>query len=120
MITISNWRFLIMKCDFCTNERVYDAPIIGGSWCNLCEVCFTAKGGQIPPGTKLKSVVEQQPAQKKEVYGVDIVSMEDMYLNDENREVECPICSDTLTLELDASGSYLCTCGVQVKISALI
>ena len=112
---------VIPKCDFCHTEVAkYDAPTNTGSWANMCESCYAAHGasfGEI--GSEL--VQASEPASPKndgKIYeAIEVNSIEDVMFDTELREVECPQCGETKTVEVDARFIWTCEgCGVKVKV----
>lgn len=112
-------------CDRCKSEEaVYDAPCkaLNGSWANVCVPCAKEWGANLTIGCKIKKHPAQQPEQGRTVDGEeaggpdDLEYWESITYNDADREITCPECGDTRTVEPDADYTYLCSCGVTVKV----
>ena len=125
MINQDGWKevkvSVMPKCDLCDKDGIYDVPYIGTSWASVCEDHIkTAKKPNYAKSVGCKRILSKvsEPASGKVVIGIELTSLEDL-INDEDREVECPDCNDTRTLEMDAN-SFQCSCGATVKCPSLI
>jgi hypothetical protein len=105
------------KCDFCSNEAMFDAPMIGvGSWAYACFDC--SRRLALDFGTKLVLKDKVNPTNTGEIVdGIEDDSEEyfNSLLFDEMREIGCPLCGESQTMEVDAV-QYTCSCGATVKM----
>jgi len=111
-----------MKCDLCPQEAIWDTPLNGGSWANVCQSCFDVYGGNAVIGSVLQPPVEKRLDLKSPVpvNGIEVTSVEDL-MDDLDRFIKCPRCSHQTKLEIDADGSYICSgCDSTILMNALV
>lgn len=118
----------IPDCDICGEKGtgVIDAPVagMGTTWANMCEKCakksleFT---GVYAIASKKILQIPAVPATDGEILQVkELTSMEGLSM-DEDREVECPECGESKTVEIDADYTFNCSgCGKKLKCEARI
>jgi hypothetical protein len=114
----------IPKCDLCSvKDAMYDAPLATGkaqgSWAYLCPDCYKTQGRK-GIGTKLVLREPAQPPKNKTVLGLepgfDDLEYWEETMMDGLREISCPECQEVRSVEPDATYTYLCDCGVKVKV----
>lgn len=108
------------KCDFCKIEdAAYDAPTIYGNWANMCKNCYHKYKGQLADIAGY-NIVKREP--KVESRCTKIKYAKELGVSiDGDREIMCPDCGETKSVELDACGTTTCEgCGVQLRLSAWI
>ena len=116
------------KCDICkTADGLYDGPFggIGSSWANQCASCATTQGSvsaieQVGFKRVIIEIAEQ--SEDREVYeGNDISDPMDIMSESCDREIECPKCGETRTVEIDFGGEFQCTgCGRRIHAAPLV
>ena len=117
---------LIPTCDFCKEKPAkYDAPTVMGPWANMCEDCFPANSVSFAKEIGNELVQKNEPATPKDdgkIYkAIEVHSIEDIICDVEMREVECPQCGESKTVETDADYIWTCEgCGVKVKVEDII
>ena len=113
---------VIPICDVCKKwPAKYDTPINGGAWGYVCEACGAGVGVS-PIGSILELAGEQGTENKdKKVRGKDMTTFEDIIMGDADREIECPLCGATRTVEPDAGYTYTCEdCGASVRVPCIM
>jgi hypothetical protein len=124
------------KCDFKNSyphpngdDALWDAPTIPtGSWANMCKECAMSRG-DISVGTKFELRKEYQgeipnkPVMAIEPSIDDLDYWENVIMNDEPREPECPTCGELRRMEADACTNpktgyaFTCSgCGTKCKM----
>mgnify|MGYP000874299457 FL=1 len=113
----------IPACSFCGKPAVIDAPTLTGQWGYGCMDCLADKF-DLPYAVSIGSRLiqakkpENQNTEKK-CRGIDI-NIRDVMESDELREVQCELCENIHTLEVDASGPMKChDCGAIMIFEAL-
>ena len=113
---------VLPKCDYCGADAKYDAPTLVGHWAYMCKVCSGHKSTPkaVAMGTEfvLKSQVVKSLDPKK-VIGLEPEDYDywaSITMGNGDREIECPTCRTTRTVEPDADYEYLCDCGATVKV----
>jgi len=117
---------VIPKCDLCSkpNAGIYDGPVlgVGSSWANMCQECLDNKAdcvGVKTVGGKRELIKEVEPKDET-VVGNDLTDIGDL-INEVDREIECPKCGETRTVEPDADYTFVCTgCGRNVKCASIM
>ena len=116
------------ECNLCGDHKdiVYDMPFpgSGGSWGYACEECIESNEWDIPDhATKL--IRMDAPARTNDgqtVRGIEETGeayLEGYILGCDHRQIECPLCGDTTSVEPDATG-YTCECGARIVCPPLI
>ena len=112
------------KCDFCGKPATYDAPIHGtGAWAYMCNECLVTQQIQdwqkqmgtefvLQPETKDKKIVKAE-----EPGADDLEYWEPIMLGDKDRVITCPECQETRNAKTDTEYTYVCECGLTVKVS---
>ncbi len=127
------------KCDFRNDsphpngdDALYDAPTVPtGSWANMCKSCSLSRG-DLGIGTRFELRVKKKGS--KEIKQAvepgldDLIYWESVYVDDEAREPECPVCGEIRRLESDADNykhedgliyGFKCSgCNTKVSISS--
>ncbi|MEK6832674.1 MAG: hypothetical protein AABY32_01390 [Nanoarchaeota archaeon] len=121
------------KCDFCRENNVdtdaiYDGKTTMGCWGNMCEKHFKQYGVGLGLGKGQKLVVKTPSTNKntdKVVNAIDNTDPSDEdsmmeLLMDSVREVECPLCHESRSVEPDANYTFICEgCGAKVKVNSI-
>ncbi len=104
------------KCDICGEDAIYDVPTKEGPWANLCEDDYTNHASDTASsiGTRfeLKELTKVVNIGKS-VVGIEETAMVDIIMNDAMRDIRCPECGDSRTMEPDAQ-EFTCECGARV------
>jgi hypothetical protein len=118
----------IPDCDICKKpDGIYDLPTagIGSPWANHCEEC--AKSAFSHPGVfaigskKILRIVSDKKASDAVLIGKELTSMEALVNDDEQREVECPACGESRTVEPDATYTFICEgCNAKVRCKCIM
>lgn len=120
------YKTLVPTCDFCKKvPAIFDAPTKFGSWAYMCEECSkTQKCSEIAlfeSGYRLKQRNPAEPVKSSEPkMAKEITGMEDM-INIGDREVGCPDCGCTKSVEPDAGYTFNCEgCGILLKCQEIM
>lgn len=114
------------RCDYenldCTGNAVYDAPTIDGPWAHMCEHHYKIFAASMADkiGCKLaqRDKVEEKSgeAQMGIEPNYDDLEYWENVLIEGLREIKCPECSESRSMEPDATGVFTCEgCGIRVK-----
>jgi len=117
----------IPQCDICHNHlAVCDAPTKSGPWAYMCSACRTTHIG--PGGQHIGfALVRKEPptvsGTGQTVAGIEPALtpeyLESLMFETCDREVECPVCGGSRTLEIDET-CFECECGAHVTCSPLM
>tara|TARA_Y100000310_G_scaffold275564_1_gene292168 strand:- start:72 stop:440 length:369 start_codon:yes stop_codon:yes gene_type:complete len=101
-------------CDFCDQPAKYDSPTNFGPWANMCEEHYKEKGASTTIGT----VFTQKPPVVAPTGGKPKFAATDSPFGavlDSVREVICPDCGASRTMEPDAACEFDCEgCGIRL------
>ncbi len=106
----------IPKCDFCSEPAIYDAPTrFGSSWAYMCLECTKENGFNVHIGRRLEQLKEVEVKGGPAKVARTITDPELILMDEEDRDVECPDCGDTRTVEPDAAYEFNCGgCGIRL------
>ena len=113
------------KCNFCGTDALYDTPTIhNGSWAYLCKKHskIHATHGQLATGFIFEKIDPTIPKSsiKEVLLAKEISDMEEITFGD-GRDVECPVCGTSRSVEPDAAYEFQCEgCGQQLQCQQIM
>ena len=107
-------------CDTCKDFAIYDAPTKTGQWAYMCEGCAKTHSNpsKLNIGTKfvLREKSDVEPS-KTVLKGIEVNNLEQVLIEDCDREIKCPNYGEYKTVEPDADYIYTCEdCGSRVQV----
>ena len=99
------------KCDFCDHPAKYDSITKFGPWGNMCEECYKQNGAGLGTEFVLHAPVAAKGGKPKFAATENPADS----CMDSVREVVCPDCGATRTVEPDACYEFDCEgCGIRL------